>query len=892
LVTKTIGGLPDAEAAANANLFEVEQGGISRKMALAALVAFVLPNGLPDVAPLQAAIDDNTTAIVQLVDTYGTTVTATASAVAAEEARLAAVVAKGQAEQIVQDTWQIKIDAVDARNAAQAAWTAAAGAQTAAEEAANLASSHASAAGGSASAAAGSADIATAQATAAGNSATSASGHANTAEAARDDAETASSAAAISSSAAAAYSSDAEEAASAASDAKVLAESARDTASGHATAAGSSSTLAATKADDASNSAIAASDAKLLAESARDTASGHASAAAGSSSLATTKADAASASATAANDAKLLAQSARDTASGHASAALSSSNLATTKADDASTSATAANDAKLLAQSARDTASGHASAALSSSNLATTKADAASNSATAASDAKLLAESARDTASGYASAASSSATLASTKSDEAGNHATAASDAKILAQAANTTASGHAAASAASAVTSSGYASAAQSSAVLAASVGRNSVNVNPRFTDFPTASGAAPTRWAETYATGTAGSTRVSNPSGGYGWRLPGTAAGHNYGAQIMPANSLLANSYVVIEAEAMLDVGTFAGAGFGFYWNANVWYPFSTTPDSTGAAPGAGTVGKTYRWAVLYKTPNAALGLGGPILQPVSHLDQLGSVAVANAIVWYMLSVRAATDAEIAAGVALPALSATVTTHASAIVTLQGRTTAHWATVVNAGSGATAFIAARAETSPGVVSSSVSIGAQEFHVLYNAAGTWQKALSVSGPDVVIAGTLTTGATIYVGAGLKWPVALQSRDFMVTDGQAVSFGFNLGNTPLFDFKRDNLAPLGTAEVYKVYADAASGTGFTARLRIITPGTNTAYSLTVDTTPGSGPTRQIDKAANPDATNNTYTLRFQGTYTQTAIYDPVYTGGGGGGYGGGGGVRP
>lgn len=234
-------------------------------------------------------------------------------------------------------------------------------------------------------------------------------------------------------------------------------------------------------------------------------------------------------------------------------------------------------------------------------------------------------------------------------------------------------------------------------------------------------------------------------------------------------------------------------------------------------------------------------------------------------------MVALRAVSSAE-----------AAVMTSAGVVVDVAARiATAQWEAVTSVG-GAAAAIRLESKSIGGSASSSVALEANEIQLWNDTAGTRKKALSVVGGDAIFYGSITAEAGIFLGTGIKWSPQLQMKDFQVTDGQAVSFGYDLGNTPLFDFKGNGLAPLATGETYRLYADSASKTGFTARLRISTPGTTTPYSLTTDTTPGTGPTRQIDKASNPDANTNVYTFRVQGTFTDVAF---TTGGGGGGGWG-------
>lgn len=83
----------------------------------------------------------------------------------------------------------------------------------------------------------------------------------------------------------------------------------------------------------------------------------------------------------------------------------------------------------------------------------------------------------------------------------------------------------------------------------------------------------------------------------------------------------------------------------------------------------------------------------------------------------------------------------------------------------------------------------------------------------------------LAVGTSITLGSGVPWKVAVQPLDLNVTDGQNVSFGFDLGNNPTLAFAGNNLAPLNAGETYSLYAENLSPTGFIARLKISTPAT-------------------------------------------------------------------
>lgn len=161
----------------------------------------------------------------------------------------------------------------------------------------------------------------------------------------------------------------------------------------------------------------------------------------------------------------------------------------------------------------------------------------------------------------------------------------------------------------------------------------------------------------------------------------------------------------------------------------------------------------------------------------------------------------------------------------------------------------------------------SAVTIGASEFSVFNPSGNAWLKALEVKDGNVLLNGGLQAGAYIRLGSGQGWPVALQPRDFQVGDGDVVSFGTTLDRLPSMNWQKNNLVALNSGETYRLYPENLSTTGFTARLHIITPAAPSNYLLTTSTAPGSGPTRQIDKSAYPDATDGNYTLTFSGTVT-------------------------
>lgn len=412
----------------------------------------------------------------------------------------------------------------------------------------------------------------------------------------------------------------------------------------------------------------------------------------------------------------------------------------------------------------------------------------------------------------------------------------------------------------------------------MAAQVGQGALNANPIFAAWSN-SGGLPDSWANYYTN--SGYSRGSGGKFGSPYYLNwATNSGAYYGGFDAVPNITPGSMYVMAVDIKWVSGASLDGAGIEIDWlNAagtylgQSYFLFSVTPTAGGAI--ASAAGYDYAWRRMVVAPATAVSAQIYLMQ-----NFVGWGDVTKTLRWYQASLRPVTDME-----------AAVTTSSGVVVDVAARiATAQWEAVTSVG-GAAAAIRLESKSIGGTASSSVALEAYEIQLWNDVAGTRKKALSVVGGDAIFYGSITAEAGIFLGTGIKWSPQLQMKDFQVTDGQAVSFGYDLGNTPLFDFKGNGLAPLATGETYHLYADSASKTGFTARLRISTPGATTSYSLTTDTTPGTGPTRQIDKASNPDANTNIYTFRVQGSFTDVAF---TTGGGGGGGWGppGGGGQIP
>ena len=287
--------------------------------------------------------------------------------------------------------------------------------------------------------------------------------------------------------------------------------------------------------------------------------------------------------------------------------------------------------------------------------------------------------------------------------------------------------------------------------------------------------------------------------------------------------------------------------------------------TNNNTGLAAGNGESGRVYRFARMFRVPPEATLAKFGRLYFINHFSSLGDISAANDITWYRVSAHAATTAEIRDQTVLAPLQATVAVQSGALATAQGELQAFWQVEGNAGSDAAFFIAARARSAYGELpTSDVSFGAREVHIFNEVGGVYKKALSAIDGNIILQGGLTANAFIRLGSGEGWPVALRSKDFTVSDGSVIDFNADLGGLPSIDISTTGLAQLAAGESYQLTTPSLTSLAATFSLKIITPGASTAYTLNVDNAPGTGPTRQIDIAGNPQATSGNYQISVSG----------------------------
>lgn len=164
-------------------------------------------------------------------------------------------------------------------------------------------------------------------------------------------------------------------------------------------------------------------------------------------------------------------------------------------------------------------------------------------------------------------------------------------------------------------------------------------------------------------------------------------------------------------------------------------------------------------------------------------------------------------------------------------------------------------------------VVTSSIALGAKEI-ALYTVDGADAKlALNVANGTATFGGNIRSTGKIVMGNGSTgWDVAVKAKQFIVSDGQAVSWP-DLGYIPAYSFESTGLAPLGSGETYNVYLDNLSSSGATVRALINVPGTPAQYQVGPGVYGGGGsnPHVVVSKGGLPDASGNVY--NFSGSVT-------------------------
>lgn len=317
-------------------------------------------------------------------------------------------------------------------------------------------------------------------------------------------------------------------------------------------------------------------------------------------------------------------------------------------------------------------------AAATSATAAATQASNAATSATAAGTSATAASGSATTASTHASTAGTHATNSSTSATGAAGSATAAATSATTASTHASTASTHATTASTQASNASASAASASSSATIAAGVGHRAINRNAGFDGYP-ASYGRPTDWNSWDGSEAAGAMdRVADGAGGYSIKLTSSAGSPQGVQQLTDAGTFSPDTYYVIEMEAELHSGAWTGSGvYLATYNAaasgsvlwNDYASMATAEDASGFVSSSRAGRRA--WSRLVKTASDA-SISRAYIYVMSHWSGHGSIAAANQITFHKIAIRPATSQEVAAGVALPALQASVSTTQSTVASL----------------------------------------------------------------------------------------------------------------------------------------------------------------------------------------------------------------------------
>ncbi len=284
-------------------------------------------------------------------------------------------------------------------------------------------------------------------------------------------------------------------------------------------------------------------------------------------------------------------------------------------------------------------------------------------------------------------------------------------------------------------------AAAAQQSMALTASLMGNYLTQNGGFDNYPSnATGALPYAWS---GIGTNLSYRVADPQGGFAWRGISVAGSDCY-INTATQHVVKQNDYVVYEGEIILNSGSLTGSGmlvYGLNSSGSVlesnYIQFAVEKDSTNTVVGAGVAGRSYKFSKMFRLSNA--NTVGIQIYAMNHWTSLGSVAAANDITWRRCGVRVANAQEIAAGVALPALEATVSSQASVLSTHTTQLASRLESVSAGPSSATLKMTAL--NSSGGAASQIALQADEIKL-----GTTGGGLTINGGKATFTGELNVG--------------------------------------------------------------------------------------------------------------------------------------------------
>lgn len=288
-------------------------------------------------------------------------------------------------------------------------------------------------------------------------------------------------------------------------------------------------------------------------------------------------------------------------------------------------------------------------------------------------------------------------------------------------------------------------AAAAQQNAVIAAQVGSGDANLNSMFSNWPSPTGFPATWTNNSGVVAGVNLTRVAGITSSYAARVAGAAGSQALIDQHGASSpwTLNVGSWIVLEADVLLNAGALTGAGLLFRCSgsADIVLNMATDKDVTDTVVGAGVAEKSYTFRKLVKV--TAGGNTSSQFYCCTHWSGLGSIAAANDITWYRAGWRYASAAEIKTG-QIDSLSAAVTSQSGAIADLQNKTATAYVKTTASVPGAEATVEIVATTSDGSPASAIAFNADAIRL----GNGNLPAMDVVGGDVRIYGDMVGVAT------------------------------------------------------------------------------------------------------------------------------------------------
>lgn len=332
----------------------------------------------------------------------------------------------------------------------------------------------------------------------------------------------------------------------------------------------------------------------------------------------------------------------------------------------------------------------------------------------------------------------------------------------------------------------------ATTTAYLGVSLARGGLNKNPAFSDWAGGSGTLPANWAD-WSNGTV-NTRIAGDMGGYAFDQNASVASAQYGLRNDPVGmaGLMDGGYFVIECELTLVSGQFGSAAlYAGKTGFSDYIDFKNDKDSTGSAPGVGTVGKRYKFSKLISAPtNSNRDWGLYVLTQWSGL--LGGATLAR-IAWHWANIRSATQQEIEARQALTdsaTNAASITTEQTARIYQDGLLAADITTLSTTVGGHTATLSTHGTSISGLEAKyGITIDVNGYitgFTLLGGGGTGSAVFNVDNFTIGKAGVATlapfevVGGTVKIAGTTIKDGTITAPKLNVTDLSAISA--NLGS--------------------------------------------------------------------------------------------------------------